>query len=285
MRTVALSTCIVATMFISSAAIAGQEDAIPSCYDKKLPAKNLVADSEIFVAIDQTTPLDLALKQSIADNLKPFLSAGNGFSVLTFSAYTQGRYTQVVTSGRLDPALDSAQRDDISKPVLSKFDQCMARQPQLAAQLAGGALRASFDGSSSEIAKSDVLASLKGMSVKVKNSSAKDKVVLLVSDMLENSSVSSFYANQGTAVRKIDVEVEMKLVNDNQLVADFGGARVYVIGAGLLPDDAAKAKRYRDPKTMQALTAFWKSYFDKSNAKLIEFGQPALLNPIAVTPR
>lgn len=274
-----------AALCITVAAWAGQESAIPSCYDKKLPAKSAAMDAEIFVAIDQTTPLDLGLKQSIADNVKPFLSANNGFSVMTFSAYTQGHYTQVVTSGKLDPVLDTAQRHDVSKPVLSKFDQCMGLQPRIAAQLVGSALRTAFAGSSSDISKSDVLASLKAISTKVKNSTARNKVVLLASDMLENSSVTSFYADKGMSVRKIDAEKEMKLVNDNQLLADFDGARIYVIGAGLLSDDAAKAKRYRDPKTMQALAAFWKSYFDKSNAQLVEFGQPALLNPIMATSR
>jgi hypothetical protein len=54
-----------------------------------------------------------------------------------------------------------------------------------------------------------------------------------------------------------------------------------VLGAGLLAEDAKQTKGiYRDPKTMGALQQFWQGYFEKSNAKLIEFGQPALLNPI-----
>jgi hypothetical protein len=155
----------------------------------------------------------------------------------------------------------------------------MAQQSAQAGQAVGGALRTSFEGTSGEIAKSDVLASLKDISGKVKQSQASEKVVLLVSDMLENSSVSSFYASQ--SVRRIDPEKEIKLATDSQLVGDFGDARVYVIGAGLLSDEAKKNKAaYRDPKTMQALATFWKSYFEKSKAQLIEFGQPALLNQI-----
>lgn len=234
---------------------------------------------EIFVLIDQTTLLDDALKQSVAEQIRPFLTKGHAFSVLVFSAFTQGKYTQLLSSGQLDHALPEVLRNDTSKPVLTKFDQCMARQPALAGQALGGALREAFAGSSGAIAKSDVLASLKDMSRKVRQSQAKEKVVLLVSDMLENSSVSSFYAGQ--AVRRIEPEKEMKLVMDNQLNADFSGARLYVLGAGLLSDDAIKNKAtYRDPKTMQALASFWKSYFDKSKAQLMEFGQPALLNQI-----
>jgi hypothetical protein len=265
---------------ISSIAMAGQADAIATCYDKKLLAKPEALETEFFVAIDQTTPLDAKLKQLVADIIKPFLIPNYGFSVISFSAYVQGHYIEVLTSGKLDASLDTAQRNDISKPVLAKFDQCMARQPQQAAQSVGGALRTAFEGTSSQIAKSDVLASIKAISSKVRSSNARNKVVLIVSDMLENSSVSSFYADKGTSVRKIDPTKELKLVDDNQLLADFGGARVYVIGAGLLSDDSNKSKRYRDPKTMQALSAFWTSYFEKSNGELVEFGQPALLNAV-----
>lgn len=267
-------------LILPGTVLAGQSDAISSCYDKKLQAKSVSLESEIFIAIDQTTLLDPKLKQLVADNIKPFLSANHGFTVMTFSAYTQGQYTAVAVSGKLSPALEAAQRNDISKPVLGKFDQCMSLQPQQAAQIVGGALRSAFDGTSTEISKSDVLASIKAISSKVRQSTAQNKVVLVVSDMLENSSVSSFYGPKGQSVRKVDPIHEMKLVEQNQLMADFKGARIYVIGAGLLSDDTNTSKRYRDPQTMQALSTFWRLYFEKSNAHLIEIGQPALLNPV-----
>lgn len=260
---------------------AGAIDAIPTCYDNKMVGSATgVLDTELFVAVDQTTLLDGGLKQSVADNLKPFLAPGNGFQIVTFSAYTQGHYTEVLASGKLDAPMEANRRNDVSKTALAKFDQCMGRQPQQAAQIAGGALRTAFDGTSGEIAKSDVLASLKAIADLSRKSKARNKIVLLVSDMLENSSVSSFYADRGHSVRKIDPAKEMQLVEQNQLVGDFGGARVYVIGAGLLSEDGKKSKSYRDPKTMQALASFWKTYLEKSGAQLVEFGQPALLSPI-----
>lgn len=271
---------ICAQMMLCGLALAGQTDAIRTCYDKTVPGTGAPLETEVFVAIDQTTPLDLSLKQLVADNLKPFLAANNGFAILTFSAYTQGHYTEVIASGKLDAALAANARNDVSKTALMKFDQCMARQPQQAAQLAGNALRAAYDGTSSNIAKSDVLASMKAISSLVQDSKARNKVVLIVSDMLENSSVANFYGDKGLSVRKIDPAKELLAVVDNQLLGDFGAARVYVIGAGLLASDEKKAKSYRDPKTMQALASFWASYLSKSKAQLIEFGQPALLKPV-----
>ena len=273
-----LVTLLLSAMAFCTSSMAAT-DVIPSCYDSKLSAPAIPLTKEIFVIIDQTTLLDDQLKQSVANQIRPFLTAGNGFSLVVFSAFTQGKYTQLLTSGQLDHPLPAAQRNDVSKPRLSKFDQCMTRQSALAGQAVGGALRTAFEGTSGEIAKSDVLASLKDISGKVRQSKANEKVVLLVSDMLENSSVSSFYASQ--SVRRIDPERELKLATDSQLIGNFGDARVYVIGAGLLSEDAKKNKAaYRDPKTMQALASFWKSYFDKSKAQLIEFGQPALLNQV-----
>jgi hypothetical protein len=266
-------------LLLSCIAVAGNNDAVPTCYSEKIPAKNAVTDTEIFLLIDQTTLFNVGLEQSVADNVRPFLKSGNAFSVTQFSAFTQGHYTDVMVSGKLDSGLPKGVRDNVSKPILTKFDQCMALQPRLAGQLVGGAMKAAFGGSSSDIVKSDIFASLKDISGKVRQSQSQHKIVLLASDMLENSSVTSFYANQ--AVRQINADKELKLVADNQLYGDFAGARVYVIGAGLLAEDAKHPKGiYRSTQTMQALAKFWAGYFQKSNAELVEFGQPALLNPV-----
>jgi len=259
--------------------MAGQMDAVPTCYNDKIPAPSITTETEIFIAIDQTTPFNDSLRQSVADNVRRFLKPNNAFSVTQFSAFTQGHYADVLVSGRLDENLAKSARDDISKPVLAKFDQCMTMQSKLATQLVGRAMKKAFGGSSRDIDKSDIFSSLKDISGKVRQSKADRKVVLIASDMLENSSITSFYAKQ--AVRQIDPEKELKLAANNQMLADFGGVKVYVIGAGLLAEDANQPKGvYRSPQIMQSLSAFWKTWFQKSNAELVEFGQPALLNPV-----
>lgn len=256
------------------------DQAIPSCYEGKMAEIKTIPSKELFVIIDQTVVLDAGLRQSVANQLRPFLVPGNAFSVFSFSAFTQGKYTELLTSGLLENVIGEKWRRDISKPLLSKMDLCMSQQPVLAGQAAGAALRQAFGGASDAIAKSDVMASLRDISTRVRQSKANQKIVLVVSDMLENSSVTSFYGPIHS-VRKIEPERELKLAADNQLLANFAGARIFVIGAGLINADANKSKAaYRDPKTMQALNTFWRGYFDKSQAQLIEFGQPALLNPI-----
>jgi len=263
---------------LSTSALAATDIAVVSCYDTRLGVKPAAVGSELFVLVDQTTVFDPVLQQQVANSVRPFMRADHAFSVVTFSAFSQGRYTQVLAAGTIEPAIGQVARDDISKPLLARFDVCAKRQPQLAMQAIGSALRSAFAGASVDLAKSDVMGSIKSISARVKASSARRKVVLIASDMLENSSVTAFYGSKGQSVRQIDPHQELKLAADNDLFGDFGGAEIYVIGAGLLAPDAGKKSTYRDPKTMRALNAFWNRYFQKSQATVVEIGQPALLN-------
>jgi len=257
-----------------------QENVVPSCSAlARIEGHAAPAEVEIFVAVDQTTPFDAKLKQQIADNVRPFLVPGKAFTVFEFSAFVQGHYVSVLTSGQIEAPLDPAKRDDIPKQALMKFDQCLEAAPKHAAAAVGKALKAAFEGSSTEIRKSDIIGSLKEISGRVKQSSAKDKIVFVASDMLENSSISSFYLKN--SVMKIDPDQEMKKVAANQMFGDFGGARVFVLGAGLIQEDKTAASGvYRDPKTMASLESFWRKWFAKSNANLVEFGSPALVAPV-----
>jgi hypothetical protein len=273
------ATILIASSTVGFSSFGGVLNAIPTCYTDKIPAASLNADHEIFLVIDQTTLFDSTLKQLIADNIRPALIPGGSFTVVRFSAFTQGYYTDVLVTGQLEKAIPKSKRDDISKVALASFDRCMSQQPAKAAELVGGAMRSAFSGSSSEIAKSDILASLKDISGKVKQSSAKKKIVIIASDMIENSGVTNFYSKK--TVREIRPDVEIKLVESNHLFSDFGGAAIYVVGAGLLPEDVNAPKgTYRSPQVMRSLLEFWSQYFSKSNAKLIEFGAPAILNQV-----
>lgn len=255
-------------------------NALPDCYQyAQLKRQSPVGvQTELFVVIDQTTPFSGELRQSLAQQIAPLLSPGNALTVFAFSAYTQGYYTRRLLHARLDAPMPAGARDDSGKALLQKFDQCLAFQKQGVQKLAQEALVKVLSQASSSIAKSDVLGSLKDIAAQVQASGAQRKIVLLASDMLENSSISSFYSNK--AVRKIDVAAEWKKVEANQLVANFGGAQIYVLGAGLIDTDTQKNGVYRDPQTMGALRNFWEQYFAASQAKLMDFGTPDLLGRI-----
>lgn len=266
----------IAMLALTGIAVAGD---VPSCYQANKVGSPSVPNIELFVLIDQTTMLDDSLKRLVTSNVGQLLKPGNAFTVGRFSSFNQQHYSEVVASGHLEPQLSPSVRDDTGVKVLRNFDACLDKQMKFAASLAWKAMTEAMSEASSDLAKSDVMASLRDFSARVRQSGASERVVLIVSDMLENSSVTSFYANH--AVRRIDAEKEMVLAKKNGLVGDFGGARVYVIGAGMLAQDAAIKKGvYRSPDVMSALSEFWKGYFRASNADLKELGQPALLMPI-----
>jgi hypothetical protein len=258
---------------------AGPENALKSCFAYAgLPNPAKPPETELFVMIDQTTSFSPALKQSIADHIKPLLMPGNAISVYTFSAYTQNHYTSQPLHAELDPAIATDARNSLGKAALVRFDQCQAYQARTVQGLTGNALREAFHGESAEISKSDVIASLQDVSRQVKASRASRKIVLMASDMLENSSVSSFYLHHG--VRKIDPAAELNRASKAGLLGDFGGAEVYVLGAGLIAEDSNAKGVYRDAQTMRALQAFWQQYLDQSHAHLAQFGAPELLGAI-----
>lgn len=262
-------------------AFAVTHNSIKSCYDlAKIEGKNTAINKELFVLVDQTTSLDDELKQSVIQNSAANVNYGNAFTVAKFSAFVQGNYSGVVTSAQLDWPLKEELRNDTPKKLLQGYDKCMKSQVGYAKKTLDDSINKTFGGSTNTIVRSDILKSLQELAKNaVKTSIAKQKTVFIVSDMLENSSITSFYYKNG--VKKIDPVAEMKIVEANNMLADFGGANIYILGAGLAPSTTNVASdSYRDPKTMNALQEFWKMYFKRSNAKLVEFGQPALLGAV-----
>jgi len=143
-------------------------------------------------------------------------------------------------------------------------------------------LQRAFAGASSTIARSDILATVQDFSVHaVAGSAAEDKVLLLASDMLENSSITSFYA--AGRLRLIDPAQERARVQAQHLVPALRGVRIYVLGGGLIGPQPAghdAAGSYRDPRSMAALEEFWGGYFSEGGGQLVEFGKPQLLRSV-----
>lgn len=166
---------------------------------------------------------------------------------------------------------------------LRDFHTCMQQQLVYGQRLALATTAQVLKSGTSSLDRSDILMTLKSVSSAVAHEKAAHKLVFVVTDGLENSSVTSFYARN--AVRRVNVGVELKKAQDNNLFADFGSARVYVLGAGVMQpaSNGSTAERdgYRDPKTLIDLKQFWSGYFSRSNAQLVEFGAPALLEPLA----
>jgi len=252
-----------------------RDHAVPSCYEQLREYAPRDARGDLTVVIDQTVFLDARLRQIVRETVDRLVKPGVNVSIATFSAYLQGRYLDVLVSGQVEAPIDAAQRDFVSKRDLRQNDQCLSDQLVFAHRLVAKALDAAFQGIDPNIARSDIVAALRDLSRRVGDARAGGRIVVVVSDMLENSSISSFY--QGGRLRPIDASAELRKVAASGIRADFHGAQVVVIGGGGVSQRTADDSSYRDPRALLALEDFWRRWFAASHAELVEFGKPTPL--------
>lgn len=256
---------------------AAAENAVPSCF----AATGIGTVSEpptraVFLFVDQTTALDAPLATTVRGNMQRLLRPGTSFTVATFSAFQRGHYTTILTSGTIELPVPASRRASLPTNRLHRLDACLRQQTGFAARLADSAFAEASRTSAATFSQSEIMASLKQLSGRVAAAPVRDRIVIVASDMLEHSSATSFYRNRG--LRAIDAIVELRRAIGQRLTGDFAGARVYVVGAGLMPPQQQAA--IRDIRALNALESFWAIWFRQSNARLIAFGHPDLVTPI-----
>jgi hypothetical protein len=266
------------------AARAGLVNDVPSCYaSEQIPYTAAPPKHLIYVLLDQTVQLDADLQASVLHNLDGAIGPGTKFVIAAFSAYSEGHYLSVVHTGIVEPPLTAQQEGNVPLTQLPDFKTCLREQQQFALSMANGAVAAILRSSVATLDHSDILSALNTVSGAIQGEPEHDKVLLLVSDGLENSSITSFYAHR--SVRRIDPHAEMAKAQAAGVLGDFGGARVYVLGGAMMPPSNAGTRQerdgYRDAQTLGALKEFWTQYLAASHADLVEFGEPALIEPVS----
>jgi len=248
---------------------------VPSCYEAlKLTNPNPTVEKELFILVDQTTPLDKKMMIYTYKNMMKFIKNGYAVTIASFSANANGKYTDVAYAGKLEALLPDGSKHDIAKKILRKYQGCMNGQYKYAKKKATKALVGVLKGANKNLPHSDILKSLDDISKHIiAPSKANSKAVLLVSDMIEHSSITSFYSKGN--LKKVNADKEMKKVKSSGSMANFAGADVFVIGAGIVGK-----KGYRDAKTLKMLSTFWEKYFAATHANLKAFGTPMLLEDI-----
>jgi len=258
-------------------AFAGALNDVPSCYAAAhiQPADGRGYSRLFYVLIDQTVAWNRDMESSIMDNLNQNLTPGTKFVIADFSAFSQGRYLNILHTGIIEAPMPTSQIGNTPIQAAKLFTACLADQLPYAAKMADDGTIAALEGSSGSLAKSDILFALAQVSSAIAVDPAPDKGLFLASDGLENSAVTSFY--RGGAIRDIDPAHELGRAKSAGLIGDFDGAKVYIIG-GALPPPGNTA--YEGSLLLQHLADFWTSYFQLSSATLVEFGEPALLRPL-----
>ncbi|WGL28479.1 hypothetical protein OWC53_02480 [Pectobacterium brasiliense] len=260
---------------VTCVAQAAERNDIPSCYSFAKLDQYRPADSgrELVVIVDQTVKVPVDLKKSVWNQVVRYVQPGDHVVMYQFSALLQDNYMKRVFDGKLEmPFTDQKVRNSLGMDSLKSLDGCLVQQRQFFAQNIGKKMAESFAERGDNIAKSEIMDSLKRIGDDLKEASAASKTILLVSDMLENSEFGSFYSNN--SIRLLEPEKEMARAGKQNLVADFAGANVYIAGAGLIDTDSKN--NYRSGKIIQQLEVFWRQYFAASKATVVSFGAPEL---------
>lgn len=255
-------------------AVAGERNDIPDCYAFAKVGDYRPAESgrELTVIIDQTIPMPEVIQKATWAQVQRFVQPGDKVRLYSFSAFVPGQFMQLRFAGQLNQGIDDKVRNNVGMQSLRTFDTCLTEQRSFFNKTFGKVFVTTLREASEDIARSEIFHSLREIGNDLGQQPAQERVVLLISDMLENSDFGSFYANN--RIRDLQPEAELKRVGDKHLFADLQGARVYVAGAALVTKDIKQA--YRSGKTIQALEDFWKGWFAGSNAQLVAFGAPSL---------
>lgn len=269
-----LKQLLAALLCLPAFAQAGERNDIPDCYSyTKLDAYRQPASGrELTVIVDQTVVMPQAIQRASWDQINRFVQPGDKVRLYSFSAFLPNQFMQLRFAGVLNKPLDGEIRNSIGMQSLRTFDKCIADQQGFMRKKFGKAFVDTLHEASETIPRSEIFHSLRDIGSDLARQPADDRVILLISDMLENSDFGSFYVSN--RIRDLQPQTELKRVADKQLFADLQGARVYVAGAGLVTKDVKQA--YRSGKTMELLEGFWKGYFEGSNASLAAFGSPSL---------
>lgn len=232
---------------------------------------------ELFILIDQTVGFDRQIipiiKQKVADWAQP----GKRISIFRFASNIGSRSVSGIFSVRLSPSGEESWKDWLKRSTRTMFERCERDQPREALRRSLYAVEHALSESERSIPKSDIIFSLQRTSDVIRGSNAKRKYVLIISDMLENSSSITFYSRGHILV--VEPGKTIDTVKGLGLVSDFDRAKVFVYGTGYLSPVKGKTG-YIGPKRMKPLVRFWTEYFALSNATVGEIGSPVLLSKI-----
>jgi len=259
-----------------------REHAIPTCFDK-FPNRSAGPLGDLTVLIDQTADLDDRIRAIVVESVDRLIRPATRVTVAAFSGYMPGRYLDILVSGTVESPIVGRERDFVPKRELRESDLCLGEQLDFSRKLVAQSIRAAFAASDTRLPDSEILSALRDMSRRSNEPATNGRLLIVVSDMLENSSITTFYQNNRP--RNVDPDVEMRKVIGAGITANFHGTRVFVIGAGFAtagsPYDMQSS---RDSRALLHLEEFWRRWFAVSNAEMVDFGKPTPLEEITWGP-
>lgn len=249
--------------------------AAPDCYDLlDLQRFRPAVDRLLVLGIDETTVLTPPLIGELQHTVTAAVRPGDQISLILFSAYGRERHMREVASLTIDAMPPADVQRTVPMTRLRDLQDCTVRSRTAAIKSLRDLLGAAAAQASPDITRSEIIMAIRDIGAKLKASPTARKSLVLVTDGMEHSALTSFYRQKN--LREIDPTEELRKVQAKAPAADLSGADVYIFGGGL----AANPDGMRDSPGVIALEAFWTSFISQSKGTLVAFGKPTLLLPI-----
>jgi len=245
-----------------------------SCFDDITyvePEKQMTKRA-LYILIDETVPLSKVMKKKISNLLSGWGKQGDKVKIARFSASYRGLYPELVYDERVEQLPDEQYMFNLRYKDKKGVVQCLDEQRMQFKENFAKQLKASLNTINPGIPKSELMGSLKLLSKQlILKDEAQEKVVLLISDGLENSALTSFYSNG--KLKNIKPKSEISKLRRKGMMGYWKNTKVYMYGLGLLPDK----KQYINPERITSLKRFWGRYFVEGGGRIKEIGTPELL--------
>jgi hypothetical protein len=226
----------------------------------------------LYVIVDQTVDYSKKMKAKVHTLLTEWGQPGDQIKIARFTANFRDSYPSVEFVGHLEPAAGEKYLRSLHLRDRKELESCLQAQREKFDEDYQASLKKVVEGSNPKAPKTDIFYSLKQLSKHMLDKDVKDKTVLLVSDGLENSSISSFY--RAGKIRKLNARKEVSKIRRQGLVSHWQGAKIYMLGLGLPP----KKEKYINDKKVKNLHTFWERYFVEGKGKVVALGSPDILS-------
>lgn len=224
--------------------------------------KNDFYDTEVFVLVDESTYFDNEAQEDIYKKIVPFVKQNTRINIDSFTEYSKTRKNKDLGSYYIYSDLTNDEKDEIGRTLLGSVKDCLDSAKVAAYSGIKKDLEKAFRKKNDNLKKSEILRNLRIYTRNnVRYSKAKRKVVIILSDMLQNSEYMSFYKNG--KVKLLDIDKELDNVKKNRLFSTFNGAEVYTYGLGLVEINSSKDSA-RNLRVLDGLIMFWEDYVSES---------------------
>lgn len=264
------------TLF-SSVSHASVRNDIPSCYEYaglSDSLNNKEIERELFIMVDQTALFDTNMKKNVHTQLSNFGKSKDKVTIISFSSMAMGAYMNIEFTGFFESEPMQSVKDNMNAIKLRKLTSCLKNQGQ-AINKAHLVLKSAFHDEEKRYPRTELVATVLDMGNEIiAKSTAKRKILFLVSDMIENSETLSFYTNKGIQVP--DAAASYQKIIAQNFTSNFNGAEAHIIGSGFIKG----YQNYISHKSLMELEKFWRLVLTNANAEVKQFGKPNLLSNV-----